>query len=148
MSATYHDATGGKLMEQFAEKSLKKPPYAVVGGATPCTNGNNSGNNNNNNKSMVAGGTTQGANGSNSGENNRKKKSTDAIEGDTTSSAVGSKKKSPDLGVIAFAQTSTTGSSFPVGPFLPGKYCFAPTHELCKKCPGCGNNIHIICGCV
>jgi hypothetical protein len=38
----------------------------------------------------------------------------------------------------------TSVSLFPVGPCLMGNHYFGPTHELRKKCPGCGINIHVV----
>jgi hypothetical protein len=96
----------------------------------------------------VAGATTSSAVSSN---NSGRKKSLDLVAGATTSSAISSnksgKKKSPNLVAGADMESAPqTSTSFPVGPCLLGKHCFAPTHELCKKCPGCGNDIHVLCG--
>ncbi len=48
-----------------------------------------------------------------------------------------------NLPSLAVDKTGTT--SFPVGPCLLASHCFAPTHELRKKCPGCGKYIHALC---
>jgi hypothetical protein len=56
------------------------------------------------------------------------------------------KKKTIESLPTNISQTATSASSFPIGPCLVGKHCFAPTHELHKKCLGCGNNIHVVCG--
>jgi hypothetical protein len=85
--------------------------------------------------------------------NSGKKKSPNALAGSATSSVISTnnsgKKKSPNvIAGTAVSSASQPSASFPVGPCLLGKHCFAPTHELRKKCPGCGNNIHVLCGCV
>ena len=53
----------------------------------------------------------------------------------------GSMENLPSLAVDA-----TGATSFPVGPCLLASHCFAPTHEVRKKCPGCGKYIHALCG--
>jgi hypothetical protein len=44
------------------------------------------------------------------------------------------------------AGSAVPETEFPVGPCMLGNHCFAPTHELRKRCPGCNNLIHVLCG--
>ncbi len=40
----------------------------------------------------------------------------------------------------------SSSNDFPTGECGLGKYCLAPHHQLRKKCPGCNNWVHMVCG--
>jgi hypothetical protein len=44
------------------------------------------------------------------------------------------------------ASTAGPDTGFLVGPCMLGNHCFASTHELRKRCPGCNYLIHVLCG--
>ena len=79
---------------------------------------------------------------------------TNAIDHTVTGSSSSSDGKEEDDVVNEGQPGDTTfptplgEGGFPTGPCVLGSKSLAPTHELQKHCPGCGELIHVLCGCV